>query len=29
MSSEGKDTAEEVRATSVKKMGVIFTPVAN
>jgi predicted histone-like DNA-binding protein len=26
LSSEGKDTAEEVTATSVKKAGVIFTP---
>jgi predicted histone-like DNA-binding protein len=26
LNSEGKDTAEEVTATSVKKAGVIFTP---
>jgi len=26
LSSEGKDTAEEVTASSVKKAGVIFTP---
>ena len=26
LSSEGKDTVEEVTATSVKKAGVIFTP---
>ena len=26
LSSEGKETAEEVTATSVKKAGVIFTP---
>ncbi len=26
LSSEGKDTAEEVTANSVKKAGVIFTP---
>ena len=28
LSSEGKDTAEEVTASSVKKAGVIFTPGA-
>jgi hypothetical protein len=26
LSSEGKDTAEEVTAAAVKKAGVIFTP---